>query len=236
VAKKRTLAKVQAGVASTGFDALLGDLRELIGDARRQTAQAVNAALTLTYWRVGDRIRREILKEKRADYAEKVLPRLSRQLEQEFGQGFGEKNLRRMVQFAEVYPDEQIVVALIRQLTWTHFIALIPLKDRLQRDFYAEMCRLERWSVRTLRERIQSMLYERTAISKSPPAVDGDQRLVYLPVLRFDSDFPSKCCPVDIGKNQVHLITIDESDKETQEFQPWRSAEQVAGNLFKGLG
>ena len=71
-----------------------------------------------------------------------------------------------MIQFAEVFPDKKIVVSLIRQLSWTHFIALIPLKDDLQRNFYAEMCRIERWSVRTLRKKIDGMLYERTAISK----------------------------------------------------------------------
>jgi len=89
-------------------------------------------------------------------------------LEAEFGRGFAEKNLRRIMQFAEVFPDREIVVSLIRQLTWTHFIALIPLKDPLQREFYAEMCRVERWSVRSLRSRIDSMLYERTALSKKP--------------------------------------------------------------------
>ena len=73
-----------------------------------------------------------------------------------------------MIQFAEVFPDKEIVVSLIRQLSWTHFIALITLKDDLQRDFYAEMCRIERWSVRTLRKKIDGMLYERTAISKKP--------------------------------------------------------------------
>jgi len=73
-----------------------------------------------------------------------------------------------MIQFAEVFPNKEIVVSLIRQLSWTHFIALIPLKDDLQRDFYAEMCRIERWSVRTLRKKIDGMLYERTAISKKP--------------------------------------------------------------------
>ena len=73
-----------------------------------------------------------------------------------------------MIQFAEVFPDSKIVVSLIRQLSWTHFIALIPLKDSLQRDFYAEMCRVEHWSVRTLRDKIDGMLYERTAISKKP--------------------------------------------------------------------
>jgi predicted nuclease of restriction endonuclease-like (RecB) superfamily len=148
--------------------ALLAAVRALILDARQRTSQAVNAALALTYWKVGDRIRRNILHEQRAEYGEQIVPALARQLEVEFGRSFGEKNLRRMVQFAEVYPDQQIVVSLIRQLTWTHFIALIPLKEAVQRDFYAEMCRLERWSVRMLRGRIDSMLYERTALSKQP--------------------------------------------------------------------
>src|SRR5438128_10379233 len=76
-----------------------------------------------------------------------------------------------MIQFAEVFPDEQIVVSLIRQLTWTHFIALIPLKEDLKRDFYAEMCRIEKWNVKTLRSKIDSMLYERTALSKKPELV-----------------------------------------------------------------
>ncbi len=86
----------------------------------------------------------------------------------EYGNSFSEKNLRRMVQFADVFPDEQIVVSLIRQLTWTHFVALIPLEDSLEREFYAKICRIEKWSVRTLRNKINSMLYERTAISKKP--------------------------------------------------------------------
>ena len=80
--------------------------------------------------------------------------------------GFGE--LRRMVQFAATYPDEPIVVTLSRQLSWSHFLALLPLKDPLQRDYYAQMASAERWSVRTLRGRIDSMLYERTALSQKP--------------------------------------------------------------------
>ncbi|HYU32569.1 MAG TPA: PDDEXK nuclease domain-containing protein [Thermoanaerobaculia bacterium] len=148
--------------------AVLEEVRGLILEGRQQTARMVNAGLTLLYWQIGDRIRREFLYEKRAGYGNQIVSALGRQLEAEFGRGFAEKNLRRMVQFAEVFPDREIVVSLIRQLTWTHFIALIPLKDPLQREFYAEMCRIERWSVRTLRSRIGSMLYERTALSKKP--------------------------------------------------------------------
>jgi predicted nuclease of restriction endonuclease-like (RecB) superfamily len=124
--------------------------------------------LTSLYWQIGSRIRQDILKEKRADYERKIVVTLSRQLTEDYGNNFNKKNLRRMIQFAEVFPDKEIVVSLIRQLSWTHFIALIPLKDDLQRDFYAEMCRMERWSVRTLRKKIDGMLYERTAISKKP--------------------------------------------------------------------
>lgn len=166
---KRAMSKagpVSAGASLSG--AVLAEVRDLILEGRQQTARMVNAGLTLLYWQVGDRIRREILGEQRADYGAEIVSALGRQLEAEFGRGFAEKNLRRMVQFAEVFPDREIVVSLIRQLTWTHFIALIPLKDPLQREFYAEMCRIERWSVRALRSRIDSMLYERTALSKKP--------------------------------------------------------------------
>lgn len=148
--------------------ALLTEVRDLILGAREQTARVVNAGLTLLHWQLGDRIRREVLAEKRAGYGERIVSGLGERLESEFGRGFTEKNLRRMVQFAEVFPDREIVVSLIRQLTWTHFIALLPLKDALQREFYAEMCRIERWSVRELRARIDSMLFERTAISRKP--------------------------------------------------------------------
>jgi predicted nuclease of restriction endonuclease-like (RecB) superfamily len=147
---------------------LLQDLQTLIADARQNVALAVNSALVILYWKVGQRIRLDILKEKRAEYGKEILPTLSTQLVTEFGNGFSEKNLRRMVQFAEVFPDEKIVVTLSRQLGWSHFIAIIPLNDALQREFYTEMCRVERWSVRTLRQKIGGMLFERTALSRKP--------------------------------------------------------------------
>jgi hypothetical protein len=143
---------------------LLGDIRKMIEETRAAIASAVNARLTMLYWRIGQ----EILRGARAQYGAEIVSALARQLEWDYGTGFSEKNLRRMIQLAEVFSDEKIVVALIRQLSWTHFLALIPLKDPLQRDFYAEMCRVERWSVRTLRQKIASMLYERTALSRKP--------------------------------------------------------------------
>ncbi|MGE8230286.1 Putative nuclease YhcG [uncultured Comamonas sp.] len=148
--------------------ALLGDIRALIEAANQRAALAVNTELTLLFWRVGLRIHTEVLAGQRAGYGEEILPSLAAQLVRDYGRSFADKNLRRMVQFAVAYPDERIVVSLSRQLSWSHFLALIPLKDPLQRDYYAQMASAERWSVRTLRERIDSMLYERTALSQKP--------------------------------------------------------------------
>jgi hypothetical protein len=147
---------------------LISDIRSLIETARHNVAVTVNAGLTILYWQIGSRIRQDILKEKRADYGRKIVVTLSRQLTEDYDNNLNEKSLRRMIQFAEIFSDMEIVVTLSRQLSWSHFVAILPLKDGLQRDFYAEMCRIERWSVRTLRKKIDGMLYERTAISKKP--------------------------------------------------------------------
>lgn len=167
---KRKPTKIAATSPSQSLPsaALLDDVRALIQEAREQVAQTVNVGLTLLYWQVGNRIRREILKEKRAEYGESIVHALSAQLAAEFGRGFSEKSLRRMIQFADVFPDREIVVSLLRQLSWTHFLRLIPINDPLKRDFYTEMCRVERWSTRTLEKKIASMLFERTALSRKP--------------------------------------------------------------------
>jgi len=147
---------------------LLKDLRELITAARQDVARQVNSALVLLYWRVGRRIRQDILKEKRAEYGEQILPTVSAELMREFGSGFTTRNLANMVRFAEVYSDEKILHTLCAKLSWSHFRLIIYLDDDLKRDFYAEMCRIEGWSVRTLEKKIGGMLFERTALSKKP--------------------------------------------------------------------
>ena len=166
--RKRPAKKPALPAVASKPGTLAADIRQLIEGARQQMAQAVNAGLTTLYWQIGTRIRQDILKDKRAEYGAEIVATLGRQLETEFGRGFGEKNLRRMVQFAETFPDAEIVAALRRQLGWAHFKSLIPMKDPLKRDFYAEMCRIEGWSTRTLQQKIDGMLYERTALSKKP--------------------------------------------------------------------
>ncbi len=147
---------------------LLQDLRDLIRSAQSGVAQAVNSALVLHYWQVGRRIRTDILDSKRAAYGAEIVSTLSRQLSAEFGSGYSRPNPFRMIKFAEFFADGEFVSTLSRQLSWSHFIEILRLKDALQRDFYAEMCRIERWNVRTLRAKIGGMLLERTALSRKP--------------------------------------------------------------------
>ena len=154
--------------ASVVSDGLLGDLRHLIESAKSQVVQTANSVLVSLYWNVGKRIKTEILNYERATYGKEIVSALSRELTLEYGGGFSEKSLWHMIRFAEVFPDEQILSALQRDLSWTHFKEIIYIDDGLKRDFYAEMCRAERWSTRTLHAKIQGMLYERTAISKKP--------------------------------------------------------------------
>ena len=147
---------------------LASDLRGLILTARRHVAQTVNAGLVTLYWQIGNRIRKDILNEKRAGYGEQIVSSLGSQLTAEFGEGFGRRSLFRMIRFAEVFPDLEIVSALRTQLGWTHFRQIIAIEDPLKRDFYAEMCRIENWSTRTLEKKIGGMLFERTALSRKP--------------------------------------------------------------------
>ena len=150
---------------------LIGDLRQLIEAAREQTARTVNSTLVTMYWQIGKRIRADVLQSRRAEYGKEIVQTLSEKLTEEYGNGFTRSSLSRMMSFAEGFPDERIVAALSQQLSWSHFVELIPLEDSLKRDFYAELCRVERWSTRTLRHKIGHLLYERTAVSRTPKAL-----------------------------------------------------------------
>ena len=105
---------------------LINDLVALIEEGKNQLAYATNTTMSITYWNVGKRINNEILNNQRAEYGKQIVVSVARQLTVQYGRSFEEKNLRRMMQFAQIFADEQIVVSLIRQLSWTHFIALIP--------------------------------------------------------------------------------------------------------------
>jgi hypothetical protein len=169
--KKAAPASVDGDVSISDDGPLLAELRTLIEGARRQVARIVNSAMVITYWSVGDRIRREVMGDARAEYGKQLVERLARQLGSEYGAGFSRTNLFNMLRFAETYPDLEIVQPLAGQLGWTHVTQLIYVSDPLAREFYTRMCIMERWSRRTLRQKIQGMLFERTAISRKPAAL-----------------------------------------------------------------
>ncbi len=148
--------------------AIFSEIKSFIEQSKQLVAVSVNSTLSMLYWKIGNRINEEILITKRAEYGKQIVATLWRQLVSEYGNSFSEKNLRRMMQFASVFSNKEIVHTLCTQLSWSHIKILIPIEDKLKREFYIEICKLEKWSVRTFRERINSMLYERTAISKKP--------------------------------------------------------------------
>lgn len=159
----------QKNVSPLLSKSLVEDLRQIIEQARGRVAATVNSELTMMYWHIGERINRDVLGNQRAEYGKQIVSTVSRQLQEEYGtKGFDEKNIRRMMQFAQIMPDVQIVVTLSRQLSWSHFVEVISLNDELQREFYLTLAASERWSIRQLRKEIDSMLYERTAISGKP--------------------------------------------------------------------
>ena len=163
-----TMSQSAAPILPHGF---IEELRAMIDQTREDIAVTVNSKLTMLYWHIGNRVRKEILNNKRAEYGQEIVSTVSRQLMGSYGKGFSDKNLRRMIHFGEAFSDEQIVSTLLRQLSWSHFTLLLPIKDSLKRDFYAEMCRIEKWNVRTLSKKINSMLFERTALSKKPESL-----------------------------------------------------------------
>lgn len=149
-------------------DLLFGEIKLLIDQSRRQVAQTVNSAISVLYWQVGKRLQKEVLQHQRAEYGKEIINSLSKQLEQEYGKGWSKRQIHYCLRFAEVFPEEEIVHTLCAQLSWSHIRQIIPMDTEVKRMFYIEICKLERWSVRDLQEKIDSMLYERTAISKKP--------------------------------------------------------------------
>ena len=153
----------------TSVISLVDDLRRIINQARVSVATKANSAIILMYWQLGERINREVLGNKRAAYGQQIVSQVATQLQKEFGKkGFGVRSIRRMMQFADYFPDIHIVSQVATQLTWSHIIEILPLKNDIQREFYLTLASAECWGRDLLREKIDSMLFERTAISRKP--------------------------------------------------------------------
>ena len=146
---------------------LFSDLSSLIEEARSAVRTHANSTLTMLFWHIGKRINEDILQNKRAEYGKQIIPDMAVQLSGKYGKNFELRNLWRMMQFAEEFPDEQIVVTLSRQLSWSRFLAIIPQKTPEARQFYAHLAHDEMLSVRELRRQIETKAFERTEIANT---------------------------------------------------------------------
>lgn len=149
-------------------ESLFSEVREIIVKARDHVSRTVNSTLVMVNWQIGNAINLHVLEGKRAEYGKRVIQNLSKRLTREFGKGHTKANLFNCLRIAETFPDQEIVYALSRQLSWTHFRTLVYIEDPLKREFYTTLCLREGWNTRTLTQKTQSMLFERTAISKKP--------------------------------------------------------------------
>lgn len=159
------MVKAKKDSATQSDEGLLYELSQLIEQSRQQLVSQANSMLTMLFWHVGKRINENILQNKRADYGKQIVSTVSTQLENKYGRNFTEKNVRRMLQFAEQFSDIEIVVTLSRQLSWSHFLVLIPLKKPEAKVFYAQNANSEMWGVRDLRKQIEAKTFERTGIA-----------------------------------------------------------------------
>ena len=150
---------------------LVHELRALIESSRGHVAQTINSELVWLYWQIGQRLRQDVMGERRGAYGEQTVMTIAKTLSAEYGRGFNKRNLHYMMRFAESFPDPETVHALRARLSWTHLREIIAIDDPLKRRFYIELCRTERWSTRTLQAKMAGMLYERTAIAKRPDIV-----------------------------------------------------------------
>jgi len=167
---------------------LYDDISNLIVTTQRQALRSISQAGVLLYWHIGQRINRDILDTLRAPYGSRVIDTLADKLHMKYGPGFGRRSIYRSVQFSKTFKSEDIVITLSNHLKWSHFVALLNIDNKVKREFYAEMCRIERWSVRTLNEKIGGMLFERTAIAKKPESMIQEEivRLRDTDILKSD--------------------------------------------------
>ena len=156
-------------VATASQHSLIQDLRQIIDQARGHVAATANYAQTVMYWNIGERINRDVLGNQRAEYGKQIVSQVATQLQEEYGKkGFELRNIRRMMQFAQEFPDFEIVSQIATKLFWSHIVEVLPLKEGLQREFYLTLAASEKWGRDRLRKEIDNMLYERTAIATKP--------------------------------------------------------------------
>ena len=200
----------------TSEQILFNDISQLIEQSKNFVIVQANSVMTMLFWNVGKRINEDILKNKRADYGKRIVPTLSAQLEGAYGKNFETKNLHRMMQFAEQFPDLEIVAPLARQLSWSHFRELIPIKSEEARLFYAKEAVERGWGKRELHQSIERKEFERTEIAniqlanQSPVPFNVFKDPYFLDFLNLPKDFLENDL-LPVLTLRVNLLSISHS-------------------------
>lgn len=174
---------------------LYTDVCRIIDDTRNRVAVYVNSEVCHTNWRIGKRIKEDVLFNKRAEYGKQVVKNLSVRLTERYGKGWSLQTLQHCIRAAYTFTEEEIVYAVRMQFSWTQLRSVMFISDPLARQFYMQMCQYERWSTRTLEEKIDSQLYERTVISRRPEEVirqtldEHAEKQMLVPDLVFRSSY-----------------------------------------------
>ncbi len=156
------------------LQALVGQLRELIRDARGHALRAVDSIQVRTCWEVGRHIVEfEQGGAARAEYGKRLLPKLAESLTTEFGRGFDERNLRHMRSFFLIFP---IWNAVRTELSWTHYRTLLRVENEQTRRWYMDEAAAQNWSSRALERQIGTLYYERLLASRDRAPVEAEAR------------------------------------------------------------
>jgi hypothetical protein len=217
------MAKLKSEVSTEKI--LLNEISQLIEQSQQKVVLQANSTLTMLFWHVGSRINKEILQNKRADYGKRIVTTLSAQLEAHYGRNFELRNLRRMMQFAEQFTDVEIVSTLPTQLSWSHFVELLPLKSKEAKLFYAQAAATQALGIRDLRKQISNKTFERTTIanlqntSNHPAIFNNFKDPYFLDFLGLQNTYlevsfrPTTSCP----KIESHIVLHDKKINHAQQ-------------------
>jgi len=146
---------------------LLDRVAEIIETRKSRAGAYANREVTLMYWEIGRYINSVVLDGGRAEYGKRVVVTLAQQLVKMYGKSFDIDNIRRMMRFAEKFHDFEIVAPLAPQLSWSHFVEILPIDDEIARLYYANDAAQRRLSRNELRRQISRKAYERQEIANS---------------------------------------------------------------------
>jgi len=209
-------------IANTKKTVLYTEIKTLIEQSKQEVAVEVNSTLTMLYWEIGKRIKSDILQNKRAEYGQKTIKQLSINLTAQYGKGWSEKQLRHCLRFAETFKNVKIVSALRRQLSWTHIKVIMYFDDPLQREFYIEMCKIEKWSTRDyyidllfFHRRLKSLVAIELKLGKFKASYKGQMEL-YLRWLDKNLRLEDENSPIGLilcaGKSEEHIELLQLND------------------------